>query len=181
MRIKEDLIRRADQYAQRYGLTLREQLGFGVHGIVFMAQSQTTPGASAVKVHQREASFCRERDVYLRLRDRGVVEIRGCHVPQLLRSDDGLWVIEMEVVKRPFVLDFAGAYLDSTPDYTAEVLAEWRIDKQEQFGRRWPEVELILASLERYGVFLVDVSPNNIALSQSQPEADFRDGTSRPH
>ena len=87
----------------------------------------------------------------------------------------------MEVVKRPFVLDFAGAYLDSAPDYSAEVLADWRIDKQEQFGRWWPEVELILASLERYGVFMVDVSPNSIAFSQSQPESDFRDGTSRPH
>jgi len=101
--------------------------------------------------------------VYLRLLDRGVLEIRGCHVPQLLRSDDELWVIEMEVVKRPFVLDFAGAYLDTPPDYSDEVIAEWRADKQEQFGDRWPEVEAILASLERYGIFLVDVSPSNIA------------------
>jgi len=163
METNADLIHRAGQYAQRNGLTLCEQLGCGIHGIVFVAESQTRPGASAIKVHERETSFCRERDVYLRLLDRGVLEIRGCHVPQLLRSDDELWVIEMEVVKRPFVLDFAGAYLDTPPDYSDEVIAEWRADKQEQFGDRWPEVEAILASLERYGIFLVDVSPSNIA------------------
>jgi hypothetical protein len=163
MTTREELIRRANQYAQRNGLTLREQLGYGIHGIVFVAGSQTRPGASAIKVHERETSFCRERDVYLRLRDRGVLEIRGCHVPQLLRYDDELWVIEMEVVKRPFVLDFAGAYLDTPPDYSDEAVAEWRANKQEQFGDRWPEVEVILASLERYGVFLADVSPSNIA------------------
>lgn len=82
MATEQELIRRAGQYAQRYGLMLREQLGYGIHGIVFVAESQT----------------------------------------------------------------------------------EWRADKQEQFGDRWPEVELILASLERYGIFLADVSPSNIAL-----------------
>ena len=30
---------------------------------------------------------------------------------------DILWVIEMEIVSPPFVLDFAGAYLDHRPDY----------------------------------------------------------------
>ncbi len=69
----------------------------------------------------------------------------------------------MEIVTRPFVLDFADAYLDKPPDYPDEVLAEWRTEKKEQFGDRWPEVELILLSLERYGVYLVDVSPGNVA------------------
>ncbi|MFV1969026.1 MAG: hypothetical protein ACC628_26700 [Pirellulaceae bacterium] len=67
----------------------------------------------------------------------------------MLQYDDELWVIKMEVVTRPFVLDFAGAYLDKPPDYPEEVLADWRTEKQEQFGDRWPNVELILSSLER--------------------------------
>jgi hypothetical protein len=71
----------------------------------------------------------------------------------------------MEIVTWPFVLDFADAYLDKPPDYPDEVLAEWRTEKQGQFGDRWPEVELILLSLKRYGVYLVDVSHGNIAFS----------------
>ena len=163
MAAKQELLDRVALYTQRNGLTLGEQLGLGVHGIVFVAESQTKPGASAIKVHERESSYCRERDVYLRLQDRGVTAIRGCHVPQLLRFDDDLWVIEMDVVKRPFVLDFAGAYLDRAPDYPDDVLDEWRADKQEQFGDRWAEVDAILAALQRYGIHLVDVSPSNIA------------------
>jgi hypothetical protein len=163
MPAKEELIRRADSYAQKHGLVLGDQLGFGVHGIVFVAASKTKPGRVAIKVHEREESYGRERDVYLRLRDRGVRQIRGFHVPQLLRHDDELWVIEMEIVTRPFVLDFADAYLDEPPDYPDEVLAEWRAEKREQFGDRWPEVELILLTLERYGVYLTDVSLGNVA------------------
>jgi len=166
MTTKEELLHRAALYAQRHGLTLGEQLGFGVHGIVFVVESQTKPGASAIKAHEREAAYCRERDVYLRLQDRSVTAIRGCHVPQLLGYDDDLWVIEMDVVKRPFVLDFAGAYLDTPPDYPDEVLAEWRSEKEEQFGQRWAEVEMVLASLERYGIYLADVTPSNIAFSR---------------
>ncbi len=165
MSTKEELIRRADLYAQKHGLVLGEQLGFGVHGIVFAAASKTKPGREAIKVHEREESYCRERDVYLRLRDHGISQIRGFHVPRLLRYDNELWVVEMEIVTRPFVLDFADAYLDQPPDYPDEVLAEWRTEKQEQFGDRWREVELILLSLKRYGVYLVDVSPGNIAFS----------------
>ena len=73
------------------------------------------------------------------------------------------WVIEMEVVTRPFVLDFAGAYLDTPPDYPDEVLADWRTEKQEQFGDRWPDVEAILRSLEQFGIYVADVSPGNVA------------------
>jgi hypothetical protein len=71
----------------------------------------------------------------------------------------------MEVVTRPFVLDFAGAYLDKPPDFPQEVLEEWLVEKQEQFGRRWPKVERILWVMEGYGVYMVDVSPNNIAFA----------------
>ena len=92
-------------------------------------------------------------------------EIRGCHAPELLRCDDERWVLEMTVVTRPYVLDFAGAYLDKPPDYPDEALTEWRADKREQFGQRWADAERILWSLERYGIYLVDVSPSNVAFA----------------
>ena len=166
MPTKEELIRRADLYAQRQGLVLGEQLGFGVHGIVFVAMSKAKLERAAIKIHEREGSYQRERDVYLRLRDHGISQIRDSQVPRLLRYDDELWVIEMGIVTRPFVLDFADAYLDEPPDYTDEVFAEWRTEKEEQFGDRWSDVELVLSLLRRYGVYLIDVSPSNIAFSK---------------
>ncbi len=162
---REDLVRRAEEYAARESRTLGQQLGAGVHGIVFSAAHQTEEGLSAIKVHERAAAYARERDVYLRLRDLGVSQIRGCKVPELMAFDDQLWVIEMRVVTRPFVLDFAGAYLDDAPDFSDEVLADWRAEKLEQFGARWPEVQAILRELEGHGVFMVDVNPGNVAFA----------------
>ncbi|HYV34934.1 MAG TPA: hypothetical protein VE988_04465 [Gemmataceae bacterium] len=66
-------------------------------------------------------------------------------------------------MKRPFVLDFGGAYLDKPPDFSDEVMADWAVEKQEQFGSRWPEAHAILRHLESYGVLMVDVNPGNIA------------------
>jgi hypothetical protein len=144
-------------------LILGKQLGFGVHGIVFAAGKQPE-GRSAVKVNEREVDFRRERDVYLRLKELGVEKIRDCAVPGLIAYDDELLIIEMSVVTTPYVLDFAGAYLDWKPDFSEEVMADWQADKQEQFGKRWPEVLAILASLESYGIYMEDVSPSNISL-----------------
>lgn len=140
---------------------LRELLGAGIHGNVFAADYQTEGGRSAVKKHERQPAY--DRDVYLRLRDGDVTEIRGYHVPALIDDDDDLWVIEMTVVARPLVLDFAGAHLDEAPDFSDEVLADWRAEKREQFGPRWPEVEAILGALEGHGVFMLDVNPGNVS------------------
>jgi hypothetical protein len=92
-----------------------------------------------------------------------VTYIRDAAVPELIGYDDELWVIEMTIVTRPFVLDFAGAYLDYPPDYSDEVMEEWHADKREQFGSRWPDVQAILRELESYGVFMADVNPGNVS------------------
>jgi hypothetical protein len=158
---------RAREYAQANGLTLGKELGFGVHGIVVVTESAGEPGRparqSALKAHQRETEYLRERDVYLRLQDHQVERIRGCEVPQLIDYNDHLWILEMTIVTRPFVLDFGGAYLDHAPDFSDEVMADWRAEKIEQFGKRWPEAEAILRILETYGIFMIDVHPNNIS------------------
>jgi hypothetical protein len=162
---REDIARRAKEYAQRHGRTLGEEIGFGVHGTVFVIESQTGSGEidAAIKVHETEEPYRRERDIYLRLQEHAVTEIRGCQVPRLLRFDDALWVIEMSVVTRPFVLDFAGAHLDRAPEFSEEVLADWAADKHEQFGSRWPEVQAILRALQVYGIYMEDVTPGNIS------------------
>jgi hypothetical protein len=61
-------------------------------------------------------AYLREKRAYERLKGAGVRTVRGFNVPQLLGCDDALPVIEMTIVQRPFVLDFAGAYLDVRPE-----------------------------------------------------------------
>ena len=117
----------------------------------------------AIKAFEREEFYRRERDVYLRLRENQVCEILGCAVPQLVDFDDELWVVEMTFVSRPFVLDFAGAFLDWDPGFSEEQLAEWRAEKLEEFGTRLPTVEGILLKLRELGIYMTDVHPNNIS------------------
>lgn len=53
---------------------------------------------TAIKVHAQERDYSRERDVHLRLRESQVTAIRGCVIPEMICSDDALWIIEMTVV-----------------------------------------------------------------------------------
>jgi hypothetical protein len=156
-------VERIHAFAQNHGLVVGRRLGFGHHGSVFEAGDQEKKGLSALKGFEAASPYLRERDVYLRLQSHAVAEIRGCNVPRLLAHDDQLLVIQMSIVERPFVLDFAGAYLDKPPDFSQEVLADWHAEKVEQFAERWPEVQLILAVLEGLGIHMVDVHPGNIS------------------
>ncbi len=162
---KNDIRRRADEYAKRHQRVIVEDLGSGVHGSVFLFEHhpEVQEVASAIKVHGRAESYQRERDVYLRLQAHGITQIRGCNVPRMLHFDDDLWIIEMTVVARPFVLDFAGAHLDRAPEFSDEVWADWIADKQDQFGQRWPDVQAIMGILQTHGIYLEDVNPGNIS------------------
>ena len=154
----------AAAYAARHHLHLAERLGFGVHGTVYVAEHEGKD-RSAVKAHNSPEFHRRKCAVYERLGDAAVTEILGFHVPQLLRSDRDLSVIEMTVVTPPFVLDFAGAYLDERPQFPEEVWAEWESHKQEQFANHWRTVQTVMNALEELRIFLVDVSPSNIAFA----------------
>jgi hypothetical protein len=161
--MEQDLIQNAQAYALRHQLRLAERLGYGIHGIIFVAEDNRKVGKTAVKAHRAAEPYRRERGVYERLKDAGVSEVMGFNVPQLLRMDDELRVIEMSIVARPFVLDFAGAYLDVPPEFPEEKWAEWEAEKRDQFEARWPKVEAVLAALEALDIHMVDVSPSNIA------------------
>src|SRR2546427_13179874 len=138
-------------------------LGFGIQGIIFVAEDNSKAGKTALKIHRAAEPYFRERAVYERLKDASVSEILGFNVPQLIRFDDELRVIEMSIVARPFVLDFAGAWLDTPPDFPGETWAEWEAEKREQFGTLWPRVQAVLEALEALDIHMVDVSPSNIA------------------
>ena len=159
----ELLIENAQAYARKHELQLTERLGFGIHGIIFSAQHKSHLGKSVLKAHRDEEPFLRELSIYERLMAEEVGEILGFNVPDFLGADEGLRIIEMSLVARPFVLDFAGAYLDKPPEFSEEIWAEWEAEKRELFGARWQTVELIMAALRKFDIYMVDVSPSNIA------------------
>ena len=161
--MEDVFIQKAQAYAAQHQLELAQRLGFGIHGIIFVAENKSEGGRTAVKVHRELEPYLRERAVYERLMQVGVTEILGFNVPQLVRADDHLRVIEMSVVTRPFVLDFAGAYLDAPPHFSEEIWADWEAGKREQFDDRWPEIQAVLGALEEWDIYMVDVSPSNIA------------------
>lgn len=152
-----DALERARDFARRHGLNLEKELGCGYEGVVFSTQHST-----AVKALRYETHYLKERDVYLRLTEHGISLLNGFHIPRLVRYDDQLWIVEMEIVSPPFVLDFAGAYLDEKPGYTRRELHQWELEKREQFGRRWPRVRSVLSAFRRYGIHLADVKPGNV-------------------
>ena len=163
--MEDALIQNALAYAAQHQLQLAERLGFGIHGMIFVAENKSKGGRTAIKVHRESAPYLRERGVYERLRSAGVTKVLEFNVPQLIHADDDLRVIEMSIVTRPFALDFAGAYLDARPDFSDELWAEWEAGKRDQFDVRWPEVEAVLAALREMDIYMVDVSPSNIAFA----------------
>ena len=66
------------------------------------------------------------------------------------------------MVPTPFVLDFAGAWLDIAPEFSAEAWEDWNRKLEEDFEERVDEVRRVLAGLRSYGVILLDVHPGNI-------------------
>ncbi len=67
------------------------------------------------------------------------------------------------MVTRPFLLDFAGAYLDAPPEFSEEIWSNWEAEKQDQFETHWPLVQSVLTALRALGIHMIDVSPANIA------------------
>jgi hypothetical protein len=149
-------------YAAGRGLDLAETLGSGKDGIVLAAKHKNKPADVAIKILRVEEPYGREKRVYQRLGMAAVTTILGFNVPELIDFDDELLVLEMTIVRRPFVLDFAAAYLDRRPEFPEDVWMTWEEEKREQFEKRWPVVQEILAAFERLGIYLLDASPSNI-------------------
>jgi len=134
----EDIVEKAEAYAIRRGCHLAGRLGFGIHGIVYTIEGNAHPGVAALKIHYAEEPYLREKDVYGRLKEESIFEVRAFRVPQVIAFDDELLALEMTVVKPPFVLDFAGAYLDFAPEFSDEIWEDWTRKNAEQFGANWP-------------------------------------------
>lgn len=122
---------------------------------------------TAVKFFDRIDRFDRELEVYQVLTAKDIHDIAGHRVPTLISSDGGLRAIEMTIVERPFVLDFAGAKRpDEVPDFGAEIMEEHFEHLRDLFGDRWADA-LHMAEMFRQatGFVLLDVHPGNIAFA----------------
>ena len=158
-----NIVERAEAYALQQGIELQFPLGAGYDGNVF-----ATDRPSAIKVLHWREQYEKERDVYVRLRQHEVQVVAGCHIPRLIEFDDSLLIVEMAIVSPPYVLDFAGAYLDRRPDFPPEVRRRWEREKRSQFGSDWKYVPRIVVAFERLGIYLADLNPRNICLTGYQ-------------
>jgi hypothetical protein len=151
-------------YQRLTGQTLHGYLGPGPGQDGFVMESSDVTG---VKFFDREERFRREVDVYLRLKERKIRSVAGHNVPRLLNVVPSLLVLEMTIVQRPFVLDFAGAKLPhEIPDFDAEIIEAHHEHLQELFGTRWADA-LHVAEMFRMatGYTLLDIHPGNIAFA----------------
>ncbi|HZK80043.1 MAG TPA: hypothetical protein VFC46_03230 [Humisphaera sp.] len=152
------------EYERRHHCRLLELLGSGPGQDGFVLRSDRM---TAVKFFDRTDRFHRELEVYEVLREREIHDIAGHRAPRLIASDEELRAIEMTIVGRPFVLDFAGAKApDEIPDFEPHVMDEHMEHLQELFGERWADA-LHVAEMFRLatGFVLLDIHPGNIAFA----------------
>jgi len=154
---------KAEAYAISRGIELIGPLGAGLEGSTWHVESKQNLVSWAVKMHRHAAPYRQERNCYHRLT--GTTEVAGFQVPQLLRADDEWLAIEMTIVERPFVLDFAQTFLDFPPDFTDEVWEERIHTWSELYGDDWPMVRRLLHDLENFEIYYLDVHRQNIAPS----------------
>jgi hypothetical protein len=140
-------------------MRIGHQMGAGYDGVIFATNRMT-----AIKSFLREPLYQNERDVYIRIEDRNFHSAAGFAVPHLIGLDDDLWIVEMEILSPPFVVDFAGAYLDRKPPFTEEQWEEWLVEKREQFEDDWERIPPVMSAFRSIGVYLNDVKPGNITV-----------------
>ena len=158
---KAKLKAKADKYCEINDSIVAQEIGFGTQGVVYKTQHNT-----AIKSYDLEQGYKRERDVYLRLKERGIQSIRGMSIPRLVNWDDSLYVFEMSVVHVPCVIDFGGAYLDTAPEHMCRDEI-WTEQKAEEFGNDWEEAQAVIRELEyRANIWLADVNTGNIKFAK---------------
>ena len=125
--------------------------------MVFLTSRNT-----AIKVYNLREGYFRERNIYRRLKDRGIESIQGFTIPRIESWDDRLLLFEMSVVHVPCILDFGGAHLDNAPEHMKRDQT-WLAEKSEEFGDNWEAAQSIIREIEhRADIWLSDVNTGNI-------------------
>ncbi len=149
---------RAKQYAAKHETKVIGQLGYGQDGTVFKTDRQ-----SALKVFHREQNFSNELKIYHILDQECVDEVNGHAVPQLWLYSYRLLIIEISIVRPPYLLDFAKATVGERESFSDDVWNEWLIQREELFGDRWPDAEGVMNTMAmKYNIYLNDINPGNL-------------------
>jgi len=160
-RMNEDETEMAEAYALLRGFELTGQLGSGMNGRVWKVRDNRKR-AWALKIQDLHG-FRLERACYERLEELAVTEVAGFNVPVLIHAEERWRAIEMSIVDRPFILDFAQAYLDAPPDFPEEVWEERLETWESRYEDDWPMVKQALRELKLLGIHYLDVHRGNIA------------------
>jgi hypothetical protein len=165
-------ISRAETYAKhnRRRILRKERLGAGTDGEVWRS---TRP--SAIKVVLNEKNYRDELESYQRLKAAGIHELCGFAIPRLFGWNDALRVIELSIVKPPYLLDFGKVYFDGPPTdiYDKTQLKAAEAEARSHFGTNWPLVSKLLHALqEEVGTWYVDPKPANINYGIDDPDWD---------
>lgn len=141
------------------GVKIKKYLGGGTDGHVWQTSED-----SAVKVFYYDFGYFNERDSYQRLAEFGVTqEIEGFQVPSLLSHDNDLMVVEMDLMVRPpYIIDFAKVRLNSSPDFSEDVLRDHDKQGRERFEHNWPAVQSLMRALESMLIYYLDPQRGNI-------------------
>lgn len=138
---------RVREYELRHACRLLGYLGAGPGQDGFVLRSDRF---TAVKFFDRLDRFEREHEVYQILQARRINQILGHEVPELIGADEDLRAIEMKIVGRPFLLDFAGAKRpEEVPDFEPHVIEEHQSRLQELFGDRWTDALRVAEAFRR--------------------------------
>ncbi len=109
-----------------------------------------------------DQGYQRERDVYVRLRERGIDSVQRLALPRIKTWHDELFILEMSIVHVPCMLDFGGAYLDPCPEHLNRN-EDWLREKQIEFGVTWEEAMSVIREIEYRGnLWLADINTGNI-------------------
>src|SRR4051812_22223614 len=138
---------RINAYEASYACRLHEALGSGKGQDGFVLRSDRL---TAVKFFDSIDRFRRELEVYHVLHARGIISVAGHAIPLFVNADQELRAIEMSIVERPFVLDFAGAKLpEEVPDFEQHVLDEHMERLAEMFDDRLGDALHVAAMFRR--------------------------------
>jgi len=162
-----NVLRRARAFATAQTTRLNvPPLGFGDDGTVWESLRHTV-----IKAFYRRKNYAHELECYQRLKSAGIRKVREFEVPELIRYDDSLMVIEMGFVSPPYILDFGKAHLHD-PRWEPHILEEWNERMAEWWGEDAKQVRLALAALKRYGIWYYDAKPGNVLLDSGIAERD---------
>lgn len=158
-------MRQIRKYAKSRALKLTTRLGHGQDGLVWRTSH------TAVKCFEKKLNYERELQCYQHLADMEINRIGDFNVPRLMGNDDDLFIVEMDFVNPPRILDFGKAYvklhpLDRPHPYSDEELERFFDDCVEKHwsDADWPLVRWVYNQLDAHGICYLDIKPGNIDL-----------------